>query len=378
MRLVVITNILAPYRIPLFEALRSRVDDFTVLLMAKTEENRQWTIDHVNFKTESLPGLHCLLGGAETSIHINYGIIRRLIRLKPDVVLSGGFSLANIAAYIYCKLFGAAYVGWGELTLKDGAERSGVKRAIRRIMTHGSTGSIASSTATKEAFLHYGARQDTVLTTILPFDVASLHAAAMTFRVSDNGKRLRAQFPGPIVLSIGQLIQRKGYQELLAIYQSILKTNPTIQLVIIGEGPERTALEAQVKDTELANVHFVGHVQPADLHKYLGISDVFIFPTRYDCFGLVLSEAMAAQLVVVSSVHAMATQDLVVHGKTGFVIDPSDTHASAAVLLNALTLSADDRDRIGSAAYERVRQCDPQLAAQSMIEFFQKLSRTMS
>ncbi len=377
MRLVVITNILAPYRIPLFEALRSQVDDFTVLLMAKTEENRQWTIDQVNFKTESLPGLHCLPGGAEVSVHINYGVIRRLIHLRPDVVLSGGFSLANIAAYTYCKLFGAAYVGWGELTLKDGAEHSGVKRAIRRIMTHGSTGSIASSSAAREAFFHYGARPNTVLTTILPFDVSSLHAAAMDFKASDTGKRLRAQFPGPVVLSIGQLIKRKGYQELLAIYQSALRTNPNIQLLIIGEGPERTTLEEQVKDAGLANVHFIGHVQPADLHRYLGVSDVFIFPTRYDCFGLVLSEAMAAELVVVSSVHAMATQDLVVHGKTGFVIDPSDTHASATVLRNALTLSADARDHIGRAAYERVRQCDPPIAAQSMIEFLQKLSCTV-
>jgi len=374
MRLVVITNILAPYRIPLFEALRSQVDEFTVLLMAKTEENRQWTIDQVNFKTESLPGLHCLPSGAEVSIHINYGVIRRLIRLKPDVVLSGGFALANIAAYIYCKLFGAAYVGWGELTLKDSAEHSWVKRAIRRIITHGSSGSIASSSAARNAFLHYGARPDTVLTTILPFDVSSLHTAALQFRASDNGKTLRAQFPGPVVLSIGQLIPRKGYQELLAIYQSALRTNPTIQLLIIGEGPERTTLEAHVKETGLANVHFIGHVQPVDLHRYLGISDVFIFPTRYDCFGLVLSEAMAAQLIVVSSVHAMATQDLVVHGRTGFVIDPSDTPASAAVLRDVLTLSEDAKDRIGHAAYARVRQCDPQLAAQNMIEFLQNLS----
>src|SRR5437773_1576549 len=111
MRLVVVTNILAPYRIPLFEALRSRVDDFTVLLMARQEENRQWQFDQYSFKADFLPGFHILPSGAEVSVHINYGVIRRLIRLKPDVVLSGGFSLTNFAAFFYCKLFGASYVG---------------------------------------------------------------------------------------------------------------------------------------------------------------------------------------------------------------------------------------------------------------------------
>jgi glycosyltransferase involved in cell wall biosynthesis len=375
MRLVVVTNILAPYRIPLFEALRSRVDDFTVLLMARQEENRQWKFDEYSFKADFLPGFHILPSGAEVSVHINYGVIRRLIRLKPDVVLSGGFSLPNFAAFFYCKLFGASYVGWGELTLKDGAENSWVKRTLRCTMTRGSAGSIASSTETRDAFIHYGARPDTVLKTILPFDVTGLHRATMEFKSSEMGKTLRAQYPGQIVLSIGQLIKRKGCRELLEIYRRAVRVNSNVQLLIIGEGPERPSLQEQVRESGLINVHFVGHVQPRDLHKYLAIGDVFLFPTLYDSFGLVLSEAMAAELAVVSSTHAAATHDLVENGRTGFVIDPSDTDSSGAILLRALDLSPSARSQIGYAAYERVKLCDPHMAANAMIEFLQGLGQ---
>lgn len=369
MKLVVLTNIMAPYRIPLFEALRSLVDDFSVLLMAKHEENRQWQLDEHSFKTDFLPGFHLLPSGAEVSIHINYGVIRRLMELKPDFVLSGGFSLANFAAFSYCKLFGASYVGWGELTLKDGAEASWVKRTLRRIMTRGSDGSIASSTAARDAFIHYGARPESILTTILPFDVKGLHNDTMAFKSSEIGKALRAQYPGQTVLSIGRLVKMKGCRELLAIYQSAFRANPNMQLLIIGDGPDRQSLQEEVRERGLINVHFMGHVQPRDLHKYLAIGDIFLFPTLGDTFGLVLSEAMAAELAVVSSIHAVATQDLVEDGKTGFVIDPSDTDSSGTILLKALNLSPDARARIGSAAYERVKPCDPYVAASAMVEF---------
>ena len=98
MRLVIVTNILTPYRVPLFKTLAEQVDDLTVLLMAEQEENRQWQLGPVPFKTEILPGWHARPKGAEVSLHFNYGVIRRLRRLDAEVVLSGGFAPAHLAA----------------------------------------------------------------------------------------------------------------------------------------------------------------------------------------------------------------------------------------------------------------------------------------
>ncbi|HEY7532803.1 MAG TPA: glycosyltransferase family 4 protein [Nitrospiraceae bacterium] len=374
MNLAVLTNILTPYRIPLFTALWKRTDQFAVLLMAQREENRHWQVAHIPFATEVLPGFHLRPPGAEVSVHLNHGIIKRLHRLNPDVVLSGGFAIANWSAWLYCMLFGKQYVGWGELTLSDGAEASWIKRIVRRLLTRTSAGSIASSSTARTAFLHYGAKPESMLTTLLPFDVSSLHTHTLDFRASQEGRELRAQYGGPIVLSVGQLIPRKGCRELFGIYRRVVQTRADVRLLIIGEGPERQWIDQEVQKNRWPHVHQLGHVQPEHLHTYLAIADMLIFPTLYDSFGLVVSEAMAAELPVVASIHAAATHDLIQEGINGFLIDPHDTEKAAKTVLNVLDLSQEDRARIGRAAYDRVKICDPEQAAARMMTFLTALA----
>src|SRR5262245_8720115 len=98
MKIALITNILAPYRNPLYEAMETRFDDVSVLLMATHENNRLWQLGDARFRTLVLPGLHFKPRGAETPMHINYRVMRTLNGLDPDVVLSGGFTLANLSA----------------------------------------------------------------------------------------------------------------------------------------------------------------------------------------------------------------------------------------------------------------------------------------
>ena len=175
MKLAVVTTILTPYRLPLFEHFAKSTKDCTVLLQAEREENRAWRLPPVTFKIDVLPGVHLRPSRAEVSIHLNVGVLRRLRRLQPDIVLSGGFTAANVMAYLYCKLFGKHYVQWGELTLKDGAERSILRRIIRRLLIAGADGCIASSKAARDAFMHYGADADSVLTASMPFEAEALH-----------------------------------------------------------------------------------------------------------------------------------------------------------------------------------------------------------
>jgi glycosyltransferase involved in cell wall biosynthesis len=105
----------------------------------------------------------------------------------------------------------------------------------------------------------------------------------------------------------------------------------------------------------------------------LAIADVFVFPTLYDTFGAVLSEAMAAEIVVVSSVHAAATRDLVDDGVTGFRIEPKDAEASAATILKVLNMTPGERSVVGRAAYERVKQTDISVSADSIVGYLEAL-----
>lgn len=373
MKLVVVTNILTPYRIPLFAAMAGQVDHLTVLLMAEREENRQWELGSIPFTVQVLPGFHIRPRHADVSVHLNYGVVRALRRLNPDVVLSGGFAAANVAAFVYCRLFRKKYVAWTHLTLQDGAESSCVRRWIRRLVIGSAHGSIAESSVARDAFVHYGATPRRVLRAVMPLDVSQIHERTEDVRRSPGYRTLRDRYPGVVILSIGQLIPRKGYREMIEIYRRLANVRPDVSLVILGDGPERVSLERLVREQHLRQVFFEGYVQVDELPQYLACADIFVFHTLYDAFGLVLSEAMAAELPVVSSVHAAATRDLVREGVTGFSIDPRDAGGSAATILKLLEMPQGDRIIMGRAGYEHVLTFDAVPSAARIVGFMRRI-----
>ena len=375
MNLAVVTNILTPYRVPLFEAIGKRVDRLRIFLMAEREENRDWTLGKTAFQYEVLPGFHVKLPGAEVSLHVNYGMMRALRRMNPDVVLSGGYAPANIAAWLYCRLYRRSFIGWGELSMQDVSTTSLFKRGLRRVMTSWSDGAIASSSDARNFFVHYGAPPARVFTSVMPIDVEYFHAGAMVCRTSDWFQAERARYPGPILLSVGRLAEGKGYRELFSIYQKIVTQRPGVSLLIVGDGPERPTYEAYVRSQNWKHVHFLGYRQADEVAKFLALADVFVFPTLLDRFGAVLSEAMAAGLPVISSIHASATTDLVDDGVTGFRIDPRNAERSAETVLQVLAMTSFERAAIGHAAYDRVRRHNINTTADHMVDFLKSLEQ---
>jgi glycosyltransferase involved in cell wall biosynthesis len=373
MNVVVVTNILTPYRVPLFDALAKQCERFTVLLMAEREENRQWVFGELPFRTEVLPGWHVRPRGAEVSLHLNYGVVRRLRRLNPDIVLSGGFAPAHLAAFAFCKLFGKRYVQWGEFTLRDGAQSSFIRRYLRRLTIGGSAACIASSNEARDAFLHFGAGRRPILTAPMPIEIERMHRAVCALREGEQAMGDGGRKPGPTLLSVGRLTDAKGAGALLSMYEAVRCVRSDVSLLLVGDGPDRGTYELLCRKRGWNQVRFVGHVDPMELPRYLALADVFVFPTFSDTFGAVLSEAMAAELPVVASVHAAATHDLVEEGVTGFRFDPRNLVSGAEAILNALALSDRERVEMGHAAYRLVRSTDIGPSAEVMGRFLKSL-----
>ena len=370
-KVAVITNILTPYRIPLFQALRNRVDALTVLLMASTEENRDWRLAAHDLDTHVLPGIHVRPPGRPVAFHVNHGVGRALRRACPDVVLSGGFAPANVAAFLYCRLHGIPFVCWAEITLRDG--QGWARDRIRHAVVRASSAAIASSNESRDAFVHYGARRDRVFVSTLPIDVTGLAARVEALRASPEYDALVTRYRRPVLLHVGQLIDAKGIPELLAAYARLLSRGVEPSLVFVGDGPQRATYEAEVRRRGWHHVEFVGYVQQDELHRWYAIADAFVFPTRRDKFGVVLSEAMAVGVPALASIHAAATADLIEHGVTGFRIDPADTTATADLLHQILFMDGSTRKRIGEAARRAVAQFDIQPVADQMIAHLRKI-----
>jgi glycosyltransferase involved in cell wall biosynthesis len=160
---------------------------------------------------------------------------------------------------------------------------------------------------------------------------------------------------------------------LLAIYGRVVAKEPGASLLLVGDGPDRPAYEEFVRHHSFSNVHFLGIISQTELPTYLALADVFVFPTLSDTYGAALAEAMAAEVPVVSSIFAAATQDLVADGVNGYRIIPTLHEASAERVLDLLHLPTVDRAAMGRAAYEVVKHTDVVPSADVMVRFLRSL-----
>lgn len=113
---------------------------------------------------------------------------------------------------------------------------------------------------------------------------------------------LKRKIRGPVVLAVSRLAPDKGLEDLIASLPAMMSAIPDIQLVIIGEDfGEQVALEQQVQSLGISNqVHFWGKVDRGELIAAYQHATVFVHPSHYEAFGIVVAEAEAAGIPVVA------------------------------------------------------------------------------
>lgn len=131
----------------------------------------------------------------------------------------------------------------------------------------------------------------------------------------------------PVIGALGRLHVNKGFDVLLEAVASLRETGVEVRLRIGGDGPEEAALTAQAARLGLGDVvDFTGWVEQAD--SFLGGLDLFVLPSRVEPFGLVLAEAMAAGVPVISSA-IDGPKSILRGGELGLLVAPEAPSALA-------------------------------------------------
>lgn len=139
---------------------------------------------------------------------------------------------------------------------------------------------------------------------------------AMRLRLSDGHP------DETLLLYVGRLSTEKQVNQLRAVLERV----PNTRLAIVGDGPARASLEQHFAGT---NAHFVGYLQGEELSQAYASADVFTFTSALETFGLVVVEAMAAGLPVVSS-RVGGIPDIVREGVTGYTFEVNDVEGLVA------------------------------------------------
>ncbi len=190
---------------------------------------------------------------------------------------------------------------------------------------------VANSEFTKSELLKLGVPEEKI---VIVYPCPSLN--------KEQGTKNKEQASEKIVLSVGRLVKRKGFEKVIEIMPRLLKRVPGLKYVVVGNGPEVTSYKLQVTKLGLDNnVLILTDVGDTDLIQWYQRANVFVMPCEQlgadvEGFGLVFLEAAGYGLPVVvgrSGGAPEATQ----HGYGGFVIDPSSEDDLYQALLKILT-----------------------------------------
>lgn len=153
-----------------------------------------------------------------------------------------------------------------------------------------------------------------------------------------------------IILAVGRLTKAKDYPNLLNAYRILDNSVVRTQLWIVGDGELRPELQDLVNMLSLNdNVRFLG--MRHDVPNLMSAADVFVLPSAWEGFGLVVAEAMACERVVVATDCGGVREVL---GDIGYLVKPRDSKALSEALQTALQLPAVQCATLGNAARQRV------------------------
>lgn len=368
MKVLLLTNIPTPYRIPFFNAidglLQEKGHEFKVVFAAKAYARRKWQLESTdfNFKSEFLEAAE-IKGKTEENLTFSYRGIGKIIRKeKPSHVVVSGFSRGTLRVFLLSFFLRFTLILWTG-TVASAKPESFLKRTYRKLILRKVSHFITYSQASKSYLQQLGAKAANISVALNTVD---------TDFFKTETERIKQTLPsheGIKLTYVGYLSARKNVQVLLELVQDLLPAYPDIQLTIIGSGPEMENLQAWTETKGLAaQIEFAGYKQKHEIPAYFAQTDIFLFQTNEDIWGLVLNEAMAAGLACVASPNAVSARELIVPAVNGYCID-FEQKQEAKRCISELIDSPELRIKIGREA-QRIMQQEASLStsAQTFVE----------
>jgi len=361
-RLVIITEIISPYRIPLFNALAERGDiDLHVIFLSETDPGlREWIVykDEIKFSYQVLRSWRGQIG--KYNCLFNVGISNALELACPEVVLCGGYNyMASWQALLWARLHGTPFLLWSESTLRDSRSGHPAVELLKTEFLRHCSGFVVPGRAALEYLQFRGLREDRIYTSVNAVDNDLFASAAACTRRNAAQRRTELGLPDRYFLFAGRLVREKGVFELLSAYAKLDGTlRQQIGLVFVGDGAARRALEAQSSGVMPGTIKFAGFAQREQLASYYALAEILILPTYTDTWGFVVNEAMACGLPVILSEAAGCGADLVSENWNGRIVPPRDVEALASAM-GALAAQTDQLARMSVNSKRRILEYSP-------------------
>ena len=368
-----LTNAPSPYQVELFSAIEA---DQNVQLEVRFLRDSNSPGPERRFSHRICKSWLTLSSGDELRIH-GRAIWEATFGSYDLYVLSGLYTSITFLAcawILHCR--GKTWAIWWERPRvgKPEARRfpwrvvHAWKDAIRRWLLHSADLVIGIGSAAVKEYGEMGVPADRLR--MLPYccDVTRFS------RVAPETRELMRRELGwsnkLVFLFSGQMIPRKGVDVLLTAFNRLAHDREDVALLLLGDGIDRTALQAMVPDALKSRVVFRGLVPQDQLPEQFAIADVFAFSSRHDGWAVVLNEACGASLPIIATFQTGAAHDLVRPGENGLLINADDVEG----MLNAMQWCAAHQGELphmGQISHELVQPLNAEQGAQTFVDHVQ-------
>ena len=159
------------------------------------------------------------------------------------------------------------------------------------------------------------------------------------------------------IVFTGVLYEHKGVKELPEIIKRLLAKGVDLHFTIIGQGILEDWLKEEFEEEHKKGiVEFTGVIDHDEVYRRMSESDIFLYPTHIDAFGLVIAEAMINGTVPVVSHLKGITDNLIDNNENGFLIKEGDINAFTTTIVN-LYHEPNLRDKISNNACKKANKC---------------------
>jgi glycosyltransferase involved in cell wall biosynthesis len=261
---------------------------------------------------------------ADSATNLDWRLIRTVLHEEPEAwfVIASYYTPTLVAALLGVALAKRPFLYWTDTPLPHAIQwqerlpgkRPWWLRLLRRLLLRGifryAYRALATGDSGVRAIRQLGCPEEKSV--VFPYWIALGEKPA---RLQETNRR-----PLRILLGVGQLIYRKGWDIALHAFALARRQQPHLTLWLVGEGEERPLLQQQVAALGLHDsVQFLGWKTPEALPAILQQVEVLIHTARWEPYGVVILEAMAAGLAVLGSEASAAAVDRVQEGRAGFL-----------------------------------------------------------
>lgn len=345
LKVLFLTNIPSPYRVDFFNEL-GKYCDLTVTFEGKnaTDRDDKWkAVNEYNFNAVYLKGFRV---SSDKFFCID---ILKILNKEWDTIIIGGYSTPTaILAIEYLKFKKKKF-----FIEADGGfigNDNWLKYKIKKHLISSASWWFTSGNETTKYLVHYGAKKEKCFwypfTSIKEEDLEN--AAKLKKYDKDKIKKKLSINEEKILLAVGQFIPRKGFDILIEAIKNLPKD---VGIYIVGGKPPEEYKKLKVL-YQLDNLHFIQFKIKDELAYYYSVADVFILPTREDIWGLVINEAMAFSLPIITTEKCIAGLELI-DNKNGAIIPVNDVESLKKAINNILNSNIAEK---GNISFKRIKQ----------------------